>query len=232
MPTRLLGTDVSTFSGIKLTKYVNDAQGSDFDDIAEAVTGLGVGVVATSLFPPMAATIATALGLGLATKGVVDAITKALDDNDLGSMIERMKEGDELKVTTEFYEWSSSSGNHYTWYAEEIFEILTDELFPNAKTLDIDECYRSAGISEEGEEDYFKFTVTKKDYYVIETKGSTDVYGELYNSNGRKLESDDDDGPGTNFKIREYLDPGTYYIKVYGYRHRETGLYLIKVETD
>lgn len=114
-----------------------------------------------------------------------------------------------------------------------IKKIIKDkEPFPNAKSLDVDDGYRSGAISEKGEEDHYKFTVTQKGKYVIETTGKTDTYGVLYDSDGDKIESDDDDGSRSNFKIREYLVPGTYYVKVYGYKHRETGRYLIKVYSD
>lgn len=111
---------------------------------------------------------------------------------------------------------------------EEIFE----DLFPSAKNLDVDNASRAGGISEEGEEDYYKFTVTKKDDYVIETTGDTDVCGILYNKYGVMIDEDDDSGDGRNFKIEKYLRPGTYYVKVYGYKHKKIGRYLIKVYSD
>lgn len=107
--------------------------------------------------------------------------------------------------------------------------IKREEPFPNAKTIEVDGAYRSGGISRKGEEDFYKFTVTKEGRYAIKTKGDTDTCGVLYDIDGQKLDSDDDGGSGSNFKIKEHLNPGIYYVKVYGYGNRETGLYSIKV---
>ncbi|WP_026895344.1 hypothetical protein [Clostridiisalibacter paucivorans] len=124
MASRLLKEESKTFSGMKLTQYVNEENGTNFDNIVEAVAGLGIAAVGAAVTNPMASAIATALGLALAIDAVIDAVTEALDDSDLESTIKKMDEGDSLKVITKFYEWSSGSGNHYTWYSEEEFEIV------------------------------------------------------------------------------------------------------------
>lgn len=124
MATTLLGQSTKTFSGMALTKYVNNEKGTHYDNIAEAVVGLSVSVVATAIFPPMAAAIATGLGISIALSVVIDAIEEALDDDDLESIVGRMKEGDSLRVTTKFYEWSSGSGNSYTYYSTESYKIV------------------------------------------------------------------------------------------------------------
>ncbi len=124
MPEILLGQSTETFSGIALTQYVNDQNETHFNNIVGAILGLGVTVVATSLCPPLARIIATGLGVELALNLVIDVVEKALDDNDLESTLKRMKEGDSLKVTTKFYEWSSSSGQSYTYYSTESYQIV------------------------------------------------------------------------------------------------------------
>ncbi len=72
----------------------------------------------------MAGVIATALGLALATKTVVDAIIGGFDDSDLKSTIKKMDDDDSLKVTTKFYEWSSGSGNSYTYTTTITYSIV------------------------------------------------------------------------------------------------------------
>lgn len=124
MPSRLIRTSTDVFSGIELVKYVNRHRGTEYDDIKNAILGLGLSVVATSVFPPIAAAIATNLGIGYSFVSVVAAIEKGLDDNDLSSTIDRMREGDSLKITTKFYEWCSSNGNSCTLYSDESFRIV------------------------------------------------------------------------------------------------------------
>lgn len=72
----------------------------------------------------MAAAIAGSLGLVISIDAVIKAVEEALDNNDFESTIKKMKEGDSLRVTTKFYEWSSGSENHYTWYSEESYKIV------------------------------------------------------------------------------------------------------------
>ncbi len=48
MPSTLLKTTTETFTGIKLTQYVNDANGTDYDILSAGILGLGIGVVSAS----------------------------------------------------------------------------------------------------------------------------------------------------------------------------------------
>ena len=58
----------------------------------------------------------------------------------------------------------------------------------------------------------------------VRTSGQTDTMGELLDSTGARLASDDDSGPGgNNFSIEVELDPGVYYVAVQG----EPGSYSI-----
>ncbi len=72
----------------------------------------------------MAGLIATALGLAIATKTVIDVIIAGFDDSDLSSVIKSMGDDDSLKVTTKFYEWSSGGGNSYTYYTDISYSII------------------------------------------------------------------------------------------------------------
>ena len=58
----------------------------------------------------------------------------------------------------------------------------------------------------------------------VRTSGQTDTMGELLDSTGARLASDDDGGPGgNNFSIEAELDPGVYYVAVQG----EVGTYSV-----
>ncbi len=124
MASRLLDSTTTTFSDIELTQYVNEQRGTNFSDIVEAVGNLGIAAVGISLLGPMAIKIAGLLSVGIGMADVIDALTESLDSNSLTNTVNRMKEGDKLKVTTSFYEWSSGSGNHYTYYSENTYTIV------------------------------------------------------------------------------------------------------------
>lgn len=69
--------------------------------------------------------------------------------------------------------------------------------------------------------------------YRIYTTGSTDTYGQLYNSNGVLLKSDDDSGDGTNFMLKYSLTKGnTYYIKIRHFSSSKTGSYELNIHDD
>ena len=59
------------------------------------------------------------------------------------------------------------------------------------------------------------------------SSGGTDTYAFLYDKNDFRLETDDDDGTGYNFSIHRTLDPGTYFLGVYGSTHGTTGPYRL-----
>ena len=70
------------------------------------------------------------------------------------------------------------------------------------------------------DEDYFSFSVSRTADYWIHTLGDLDTVGELLDSNGMSIESDDYGGvlPNPdNFFLWRRLQSGTYYIKVTGY---------------
>ena len=87
----------------------------------------------------------------------------------------------------------------------------------------------SGSISAAGERDYYSFTLASPSAITIETTGTTDTEGRLYNSARAVLESDSDGGTGLNFWIARYLDAGTYYIRVDGETDAVTGHYRLSV---
>lgn len=81
-----------------------------------------------------------------------------------------------------------------------------------------------------GDYDYFEFTPSYSGAYTIETTGTTDVYGYLYDSNKSQIASDDDNGEGNNFRIEKDLISGQkYYVAVRHYSSSGTGTYTLKV---
>ena len=86
-------------------------------------------------------------------------------------------------------------------------------------------------IDPSDDEDYFSFSVSSTADYWIYTLGDLDTIGELLDSNGEFIESDDYGSvlPNPdNFFLWRKLQPGTYYIKVTGYGPAETP-YILRV---
>ena len=91
-----------------------------------------------------------------------------------------------------------------------------------------------------GDFDYFSIAVTGAStsspvMLTAGTTGTTDTFGILFDSNGVELAlNDDPPGGGRNFLIEEYsiTENGTYYIRVGGWDHRNTGAYSITVTTQ
>ena len=83
----------------------------------------------------------------------------------------------------------------------------------------------SGSISERGELDFYSFTLASRSLVTIETTGTTDTWGQLWDSAGTRLESDRNGGTGNNFRIERVLVAGTYYIRVAGETDAITGNY-------
>ena len=79
------------------------------------------------------------------------------------------------------------------------------------------------------DEDYFSFTLPTTGSVTIQTTGTTDTGGTLYDSSGTQLATDDDSGAGGNFQItRQTLNAGTYYVRVGSYQIR-AGPYTLQI---
>jgi Bacterial pre-peptidase C-terminal domain len=82
--------------------------------------------------------------------------------------------------------------------------------------------------ADEDDEDFFTFAVASQQSIEIESTGGTDTYGSLYDASGQRLESDDDGGTDSNFRISRTLGAGRYFIRVEGAGGAE-GSYGIEV---
>ncbi|MCB4762232.1 MAG: pre-peptidase C-terminal domain-containing protein, partial [Sulfurovum sp.] len=69
-------------------------------------------------------------------------------------------------------------------------------------------------IETAGDVDYFEINITSAGTLVVNTTGSTDTAGFLYNASGTQIGYDNNSGTDTNFKISKKVVAGTYYVKV------------------
>lgn len=89
---------------------------------------------------------------------------------------------------------------------------------------------RIRGYLRVGDVDYFKTVVDEERVLSVFSTGFTDTAAVLENAYGRVLDADDDGGVGTNFRIRERVRPGIYYVRVQEYRYFADGEYYLYVE--
>ena len=83
-------------------------------------------------------------------------------------------------------------------------------------------------LEQPGDVDYFRLRLGQSGTLRVETSGATDTFGYLQNAEGRQLEQDDDDGPGSNFRMVRRVSAGTYYVAVVGANGRTaTGAYAL-----
>ena len=73
-----------------------------------------------------------------------------------------------------------------------------------------------AGTVSAGDVDVFRFDLVGQAAVVIRTSGPNDTSGELTDSAGMSLATDEDSGSGDNFSISQDLAGGIYYVHVSG----------------
>ena len=78
--------------------------------------------------------------------------------------------------------------------------------------------------------DYFRLRLSESTAVAIYTTGSLDTTGTLRDASGNRVDSDDDGGGGSNFRIEATLSAGTHYVEVKSYDSDETGRYTLHVE--
>ncbi len=83
-------------------------------------------------------------------------------------------------------------------------------------------------ISPVGDVDYFRVDVSGSGTLTAYTTGSTDTEGQLQDSSGNLLDSDDDTGD-LNFRVSASVSAGTYYIRVIEHANNDTGSYTLHV---
>lgn len=78
-------------------------------------------------------------------------------------------------------------------------------------------------IGSSADTDVFRVDLPGSATVEFRTVGQTDTQGELLDSAGGRIMSDDDAGPGENFSFEAEIDPGVYYLSVRG----EPGTYAV-----
>ena len=89
-----------------------------------------------------------------------------------------------------------------------------------------------AEIGQAGEQDMFRFTISKPGNYTVETEGQTDVVMSVYGpaSLTQPIAEDDDSGSGLNARIVSDLSPGIYHVQIRHYNFSGgTGVYGVRV---
>ena len=89
---------------------------------------------------------------------------------------------------------------------------------------------KSKRILAAGANHYFQFTLeSAQPLAAIYTEGGTNVTGNLYDSDGMLLTTDENSGEGNNFRIERMLAAGTYSIRVSGADTSVSGRYTLYV---
>ena len=73
----------------------------------------------------------------------------------------------------------------------------------------------------------YEVAIPQAGRFTIETEGTLDTHGALFDTDGRELLADDDSGDRENFRLSLNLTPGIYYIRVMPAAIIAHGQYLI-----
>ena len=88
-----------------------------------------------------------------------------------------------------------------------------------------------ATINNAGTSCYFAFTPNESGYYAFYSISDADTYGYIMDENANTLASDDDDGDGSNFKIKYLMEAGkTYILQARYYSSKKTGNFGVCIE--
>ncbi|NQW99053.1 M6 family metalloprotease domain-containing protein, partial [bacterium] len=82
-------------------------------------------------------------------------------------------------------------------------------------------------IGAAGDFDYFRIDAASLGNFILQTTGTTDTFGYLYDSSGALLVTDDDAGVDANFLITRAVPAGTYYVAVKHFNGLDTGSYQL-----
>ena len=107
--------------------------------------------------------------------------------------------------------------------------LATADSIAEAIPISLGSATANARIYPAGELDYYRLELSTGGNLEVATSGTSDTIGELLNSAGNVIASNDDGGAGTNFKINRSVAAGTYYIKVRLFSRYRTGNYTLQV---
>ena len=172
------------------------------------------------------------------TLGDLDTVGELLDSS--GNLVDSDDYGSVLPNPDGFFIWHKlESGTYYIKvtgfgptdepYVLRIRQFTDTTSRSNAANLNINGS-ASSTIDPEDDEDYFKLVLSETTEVVIRASGFPDTVGQLQNSGGTVIASNDDGflpGGVTNFVIRESLGAGTYYVKVRSFSSFSDGPYTV-----
>ena len=119
-----------------------------------------------------------------------------------------------------------------TIYAYNVGRTLTTQCTITVSDIPViqEDTLTSAVIAKGGEYAYFKFTPSVSGSYYFESYSDGDTYGTVYYSNMSEIQSNDDSGDGSNFKVEANLVAGTtYFLGARYYGNMVTGSFNVKV---
>jgi S1-C subfamily serine protease len=119
---------------------------------------------------------------------------------------------------------NSSSGVLYDTDGTPIYGTFVDGVFVDAVIL-----FDESNTLTAGGYQYYEIVLTETTTISAFTTGNLDTYGYLTDEFDNIIDENDDSGESYNFSITYTLDPGTYYVYVYGYDDTVSGDYQIKI---
>ena len=85
----------------------------------------------------------------------------------------------------------------------------------------------TGSIGVPGDADVFRLEVVETGELTLWTEGGLDTFGTLLDGNGVEVGANDDGGTGRNFRIRESVSAGTYFVEVRAFSGAATGDYEV-----
>jgi hypothetical protein len=119
---------------------------------------------------------------------------------------------------------NSSSGVLYDTEGVPTYGTFVEGVFVDALIL-----FDESGALTAGGYQYYEIVLTETTAISAFTTGNLDTYGYLTDEFDNIIDENDDSGESYNFSITYTLDPGTYYVYVYGYDDTVSGDYQIKI---
>ena len=128
-------------------------------------------------------------------------------------------------------EFGRNNTGAYTLHIESGDEACDDHCGTRAAATLVSLPSQTAGrIDPADDDDYFRFNVSERGEVAAYTTGRLDTYGVLYDSSGREVATNDDSGASFNFRIRQELAAGTYYVRISEFGRNRTGAYALHLE--
>ncbi len=128
--------------------------------------------------------------------------------------------------------FSSTAAGSYTLFSEFLPSQSQDDHGNSCTAATIAGLNTSTAGSIEsgGDQDFFRLVIPTAGTLTVMTSGSTDTFGNLRDAACLILQSDDDSGPGLNFRINRNVAPGTYFISVRHFSPSGRGGYVLEVD--